>query len=339
MLKVALIGYGGIAGAHAPAWKLLEERGKAKLIAACDIRPERFAIKQEINIGAGEALSADVHTYTDYCEMLEKEEIDLVDICLPTPLHAPVAIDVLKKGYHVQCEKPMARSYEQTLEMLDAAKESGKTLMIGQGLRFALEYVFLKEKIESGEFGKPVSAVFRRMSGPPLWAWENWYMNHDMSGGCLWDMHIHDVDMIRFLFGEPKAVSCVTEDLYAGDDIVHSRFYYDDLAVTAIGDWSQEGVPFTADYRIAFEKATVHCENGEITVYPRNGESTGEKWSPKLEGDNFFANELNFITDVISEGRENVTNPPESAAATIRLCELLKQSADEKGAIVSCEEL
>lgn len=337
MLHVAIIGYGGIAGAHAPAWKLLEERGKAKLVAVCDIDPAKFTMKQETNISTGKELPPEVHTYTDYHDMLQNEKIDLVDICLPTPLHAPVATEVLRMGYHVQCEKPMARTYAQALAMLDAAKASGRTLMIGQGLRFALEYVFLKEKIESGEFGKPVSAVFRRLSGPPLWAWENWYMNHDMSGGCLWDMHIHDVDMIRFLFGEPKAVSCVTEDLYAGDDVVHSRFYYDNLAVTAIGDWSQEGVAFMSDYCIAFEKATVRCENGEITVYPRNGESTGEKWSPKLEGDNFFANELSFITDVVSQGTENNTNPPESAAATIRLCELLKQSADENGAVVSCE--
>lgn len=331
MLKVALIGYGGIAGAHVPSWQILEERGKAKLVAVCDIDPARFSMTQATNISSGKQLPPGVHTYTDFREMLRQEEVDLVDICLPTPLHEPVTKEVLKMGYHVQCEKPMARSYEQTLSMLEAAKESGKTLMIGQGLRFCLEYVFLKEKIESGEFGKPLSGVFRRMSGPPLWAWENWYMDHARSGGCLWDMHIHDVDMIRFLFGEPKAVSCVTTDVYSGDDIVHSRFYYDDLAVTAIGDWSQEGFSFMSDYRIAFEKATVHCENGAITVYPRNG---GEPWHPQLSGDNFFTAELEFVTEVVSQGKENTVNPPESASATILLCEKLKQSADAKGEIV-----
>ncbi len=331
MVKVAIIGYGAIAGVHASALQTLEARGQAKLVAVCDINPEQFAVAKELNIGTGKALQAGVNTYTDYKEMLEKEAVDLVDICVPTPFHMPITVDVLKLGYHVQCEKPMARTYAQTQEMLAAAKESGKILVIGLGLRFALEYVFVKEKIVSGEFGKPLAASFERMSGPPAWAWNNWYMKHEMSGGALLDLHIHDVDMVRFLFGEPKAVSCVTADVYSGDDIVHSRFYYDDLAVTAFGDWSQKGVPFKSTYCIAFEKATVKCENGKVVVYPRDG---GEPWEPKLEGDNFFEYELAYMVDLVATGKENTTNPPESAAKTIRLAECLKKSADANGAIV-----
>ncbi|MBQ8683443.1 MAG: Gfo/Idh/MocA family oxidoreductase [Clostridia bacterium] len=336
MLKVAIIGYGGIAGAHAPSWQLLEERGKAKLVAVCDIDPDNFSATVETNINSGRELPADVRTYTDYKEMLANEELDLVDICLPTPLHKDVTIDVLNSGINVQCEKPMARNYAQTQEMIAAAKASGKILMIGLGLRFAVEYEYVKKLIESGEYGRPVAASFQRLSGPPLWSrWHSWYMNHEESGGCLLDMHIHDVDMVRHLFGEPKAVSCVTQDLYAGDDVVHSRFIYDDLAVTAVGDWSLEGTGFYCGYRIAFEKATVICEMSKVTVYPRGGEA----FEPELNGDNFFTRELTVISDAVAGNGEVAVTPPQSAAKSIRLCELLKESANANGAIVSCDEL
>ena len=336
MLKVAIIGYGGIAGAHAPSWQILEERGKAKLVAVCDIDPANFTAKAETNISTGRELDPSVRTYTDYKEMLANEELDLVDICLPTPLHKDVTVDVLNRGINVQCEKPMARNYAQTQEMIAAAEASGKTLMIGLGLRFAVEYEYVKKLIESGEYGRPVAATFHRLSGPPLWSrWHSWYMNHEESGGCLLDMHIHDVDMVRHLFGEPNAVSCVTQDLYAGDDIVHSRFIYDDMAVTAIGDWSLEGMGFYCDYRVSFEKATVVCEMSKVTVYPRGGEA----FEPELDGDNFFTRELTVISNVVAGNGESVATPPQSAAKSIRLCELLKESADANGAIVSCAEL
>lgn len=328
MLNAAMIGFGGIAqGAHLPAYQTLFEKGKARLVAVCDIDPARFTQKVDINLGAAAERPDDLHTYTDLEEMLRTESIDLVDICLPTYLHAPMACDMLRRGYHVLSEKPMAISPEDCAAMLEAARTSKGYLMIGQCLRFSAAYTFLRESLDSGRFGRPVSAVFRRMSAPPMWSWENWIMDRSKSGSCLLDLHIHDLDIIRFLFGEPQAVSCVTADVYAGDDVAHSRLLYDDMAVMAIGDWSQQGAGFTADYRIGFEKATVILEQDVVTVYPREG----EPWTPELSADSMYMRELESLIDSAVSGIPNTMNTPESAALSVRLAETLRASARQNG--------
>lgn len=335
MLNAAIIGFGGIAQAvHVPGWKTLEERGKARLVAVYDIDPAKFTQKQVINIGSSGDIPDDIHMYTDLEEMLSKEKIDIIDICIPTFLHAQMAVDMLKRGYSVHSEKPMARTYEQCLTMIGAAKVTGKNLMIGQCLRFSSEYLFLKDSVENETFGKPLSAVFRRMSDPPIWSWNNWLMNHEYSGGCLMDLNIHDIDMVRFLFGEPDMVSCVTQDVYSIDDIAHSRFFYKNLAVLTIGDWSLHGVGFSHDYRVGFEKATIIYENGIVTVYPRED----EKYVPVLDTESMYTRELEFFVDSIVNGEENTVNPPESAAATIKLIETLKKSSQMNGATIKFKQ-
>lgn len=328
LLKAALIGFGGIAqAAHVPAYASLEKKGKAKLVAACDIDPDRFGQKLTINIGSAGTEPLPIHFYTDLEEMLAKEEIDLIDICLPTFLHAKTAIDMLRRGYHVMSEKPMARTYEDCRAMVEAAAQSKGRLMIGQCLRFFPEYMALKEILDAGTYGRPLSAVFRRMSGPPLWSWENWFMNEKLSGGCLLDLHIHDIDIARFLFGEPEAISCVSRDLYAGFDILHSQLHYPGLSVLAVGDWTQEGADFTADYRVGLEKATVVCEGGKVTVYPRGGDA----FTPQLCSVGGYEGELEYFIDGIGSGAPNLKNPPESAATTVKLIDTLRESARHAG--------
>lgn len=328
MLKVALIGYGGIAqAAHLPAYKSLEKKGKAKLVAACDIDEKKFTEKMAINIGEGSEAPEQINFYTDVNEMLEKETVDLIDICVPTLLHKPIAEDMLKRGYNVMCEKPMCRTYEDCVQLIKTEKNSKGKLMIAQCLRFFPEYMYLKSVIESGEFGKPISSVFRRMSAPPVWSWENWYMDVARSGGCMLDMHIHDIDMARYLFGEPEAVSCNSQDVYSGFDSVQTRLFYPNVSVFAIGDWSYEGTDFTADYRVSFEKASVICEGGKVTVYPRGG----EKFVPELSPIDGYEGEIEFFADVIETGKENIKNPPESAATTLKLIETMRKSAENNG--------
>ena len=127
MVKVCIVGYGGIARTHKAGYKAeLEEKGIGKFVAACDINPDRFGKKVNTNLGDdAPAEVIDFNTYTDIDEMLEKEQPDIVTITLPTYLHKDMAVYVLKKGYNVMCEKPMSLTYADCLEMLEAAKESG----------------------------------------------------------------------------------------------------------------------------------------------------------------------------------------------------------------------
>lgn len=333
MIKVGIIGFGGIAQAHKNAYKILEAKGvPIKLSALCDIEPEKFKGKVRINItenmdDANDDLNA--ACYTDVNEMHTNESLDMVDICLPTPFHASMAINMLEKGYHVLSEKPMARSYSDCLAMLNAANKAGRQLMIGQCLRFYPQYQYLKETIDSGRYGTVISAFFERLSGPPIWGFENWFMDVSKSGGCMLDMHIHDIDMARYLFGEPMEVSCNARNVYSGYDTVNTRLFYDDKLVCATGDWSLPNpFGFRHGYRINLEKAALVFDNNEVTVFEKDGTT----YKPNLSGLDGITNEIAYFTDVIENNRKNIVSPAESAAITVKLIETMKKSADANGA-------
>lgn len=330
MIKVAIIGFGGIAnGAHYPAYKKLEEEGVAKVVAVCDVDENRFGASVAINIGSSDdSLARDFATYTDWREMLQKEEVDMVDICVPTFIHDTIANAVLEMGYNVMSEKPMALNYDRAVAMVETAKKHNVKLMIGQCLRFGAHYRFLKKAVDENLFGEIKTGIFRRFSGPPLWGWEGWFTDIEKSGGALLDMHIHDIDIIRYLLGEPEAVSCNTANFYSGDDVAHSTLYYPNgVSVLALGDWSREGCDFQADFTVAFEKATVTLCGDQITIAPRGG----EKYVADVTPNNFYEEEIRFFIDMIVNGAENTENPPESAAVSVKLIETLRESARKNG--------
>ena len=328
MLKAAIIGFGGIAQAHKNGYLKLEKEGKVKLVAAYDIRKEAFEKVAEINIKSDTTQKADFNCYTDLEEMLAKETLDFVDICVPTFLHKELAVKMLNKGYHVLCEKPMALNSEDCKEMLEAEKKSGKHLMIAQCLRFFPEYEYLKSVIDDGRYGKVISGFFQRLSPPPTWGWENWFMDGRKSGGCITDLHIHDIDIVRYLFGEPKSVSSCAVSSISYYDTVQTELHYGKLPITVIGDWALAKVPFSASYRVGFENATLICEKGKVTVYPKDG---SEPFNPTVTGYDGYTGEIAYFCDIIEGKTQNSKNPATSAATTIRLIEVLRQSADRNG--------
>ncbi len=338
MLRVAMIGFGGIAHiAHIKPYLQLRAQGRATLVAACDIRPEVFDQKVEINIG-GENIALDETTkrYTDWKQMLENEEIDLVDICVPTYLHAEIAIAALESGHHVLCEKPMSLGYEQCKKMYEAAHKAGKKLMIGQCVRFSNAMNYVKKLIDEKTYGEVKSATMHRLSSAPRWAWDNWYMDYNRSRGCIMDLHVHDIDFARYAFGEPEAVSCFTTDITSGKDIAHSRLIYKDFTVLAMGDWSRDGFQFDKKFTVNFEKATVEVVGNDVMIGLRGGDKGAE--ATKAEGltpNNAYADEIFYFVDVIEGKIENTKNPPESSAMTIKLVNTLAESADKNGEVIS----
>lgn len=334
MLKVGILGYGGIARSHRKGYEQAKEKGSPmELVAICDIDPDRFNAVVKINQGGEEKVEKlPYRTYTDLEEMLEKEELDIIDICLPTFLHCEYACKLLKRGYHVQCEKPMGMNEEECKKMIAAAEESGKKLMIGMCLRFDAVYAKLKEVLDSGTYGKVQSVYMERLSPMPRWGFEGWYHDYARSGGVGMDLHIHDVDMLRYLFGEPKAVSALTNDARVKSTTIHSRFFYDDKLVTAIGDWGQAKTKKFKYYaRFNLETATVEISGSVVTVYPDEGEPIELKPDTSL---NHMGLESWFFADTILGNKENNKNRPEDAMGTVRLVKKLIESADNGGKIV-----
>jgi predicted dehydrogenase len=329
-LKIAMIGFGGIARAHYAGYQMLKENGTpCTLVAVCDINPDQLT--RQIKINTSEipvTLPSDMHTYTSVDELIANEDFDMADICLPTYLHKETSVKLLLAGKHVLCEKPMALTSLECEEMLAAAKESGKRLMIGQCLRFDSPYLHLKNAVESGVYGKLKHLTMNRLSALPIWGFENWFTKTEKSGGCILDMHIHDVDMARFLLGEPEAVSAIAHDDVTRWQWENTRLYYPDASVVITGSWEEtRGTPFVADYRAVFEKATLMRKDNDTILYVENETPSV---LPQIAGD-CYAGEIEYFVKSIVSDTPNTVNTPESACATVKLIEALRESAARDG--------
>ncbi len=335
IVKVALIGFGGIARSHNTGYSNLVKDGeRVKLVAVCDIDPSKFESQLKINLDMGSAgLPEDIHTYTNVDDLIANEDFDMADICLPSYLHSEYAIKLLRAGKHVLSEKPMALDVAQCDAMIAEAKLANRKLMIGQCLRFSTAYLYLKDCIDTGKYGELRHLFMDRLSLQPRWGFERWFEDTNKSGGCIMDMHIHDVDMVRFLLGEPEAVSTVALDGEVRWQIENTRMYYDGKLVVINGSWDESPTrKFKASYRARFEKATLESDGTTVTVYP----DEGEVFEAELGNRNHFITEeiRAFVHDLLDGKLESTVNPPESARESVRLIEKLRESAARDGEII-----
>ena len=332
-IKVAIVGFGGIARSHYMGYtQLAAEGAPVKLVAVCDIDPERFNTRLRTNLyNASETLPESIHRYTDAEELIAREEFDMADICLPTYLHKEYAIKLMAAGKHVMCEKPMALSGGECEEMLAASAKYDRKLMIGQCLRFNATYELLKDTVESGRYGSLRRLFMERRSSQPRWSFEHWFEDTARSGGCILDMHIHDIDMARWLLGEPDAVSAISYDTAARWAVENTRLYYNNTMVVINGSWDEaKSCRFYWGFNAGFEEASIICDNGKVTVYPNDGEAYEAEIAPK----DHMAEEIRYFVSTILGGEKNTVNTPESAMADVKLIEKLRESADKNGEIV-----
>lgn len=195
-LKVGVIGCGSIARyRHLPEYAA---NGQVEIAAVCDIVESRAAeMAEQYNAKA----------YTDYEQMLADADLDIISVCTPNYLHAPMSIAALNVGKHVLCEKPMATSEEDALAMIEAAKSNDKKLMIAHNQRFVPSHVKARELIENGEVGRIFS--FRTAfghPGPEGWSIDgkgSWFFRKEEAFiGAMGDLGVHKTDLLRYLLGE-----------------------------------------------------------------------------------------------------------------------------------------
>lgn len=325
-VKVAMIGFGGIAKVHNQGYHTLVDQGvPVKLVALCDVDKTKFVSSTEINLGkVDSAIFPDTKLYTDVDELLANEEFDMADICLPDYLHKDMTIKMLRAGKHVFVEKPMALNGPDCDEMIAVANEVGKRLMVGQCLRFASDTLYLKECVDTGRFGKLRNIFMNRFSINPTWGFEDFYRKTDKCGGSIMNLHIHDLDRARFILGEPQSVSAIANDEITKWIAVNSRLMYEDCFVVANATFFEaDGVPFTANLRARFEKASVICDHKGFWVYPVDG----EPFQPELPDVDCYTEEIRYMINlVLDESIVNKCNTPESAGMSVKLVETLRKS-------------
>lgn len=142
--------------------------------------------------------------YADYADLVN--DVDIVDICTPTPLHKPMVLAAAKSGKHVICEKPVAMTLEDARAMVDACDAAGVRFFVGMVVRFFPQYRLVKELVAQGRIGRLGVLRLRRVAYVPHKSGDNWYLDETRSGGMVVDLMIHDFDYARWLAGEVERV-------------------------------------------------------------------------------------------------------------------------------------
>ncbi len=339
MLKIAILGMGGMGWFHASKFFQMPN---TKLVAIADITPERLEAKHAVQINiAGEDRPVDlasVARFADGGDMIRQSGADVIDICLPSYLHARYAIEALQAGRHVLCEKPMALALEDADRMVAAARQAGRALMIAQCIRFWPEYRFLRDCVRDGRYGRLLSLNIYRLGGRPVWSWENWFLDPDRSGGPVIDLHIHDVDFVNYLLGKPASLFATARksDATGTYDVIHTLFTYADGPQVHIhAGWSLAQTPFLAGYDAWFERGFLRLDPRQapaLTVFDDLSKANPQP-AEYAKGDAYF-NEIAYYVDCVERGLPVAECPPESARESLALAKLAIASA-ESGRVVS----
>ena len=322
MVRVGIIGFGFMGQMHWSCYAKLAER--ARVVAVADeniVRTKGDISGSWGNLGDGPQqvdFSAVVGT-TSWRELIAMSDVDVVDICVPTPFHLEIVEAALAAGKHVLCEKPMARTSADADAMVRAAAKAKTFMMPAMCMRFWPEWAWLKDAIASGRYGRVLGASFLRQGTMP----PGWYRNGEISGGALLDLHIHDTDFVCHLFGKPKAVSSRGYKSLSGQpDHLSTQYFYDDVPlVVADGGWAfAEPYPFRMRYTVNFENnATADFDLGreeKLIVY-----QDGKAQPIACEAIDGWMGEIRYFVDCVAQNKKPTTVTPEDGALSLRVSE------------------
>jgi len=224
MLKVGIIGCGGIAGGkHMPSLKVLDN---VEMVAFCDIIEEK-AQKAKDEFG-----TPDAKVYTNYKEMIADPSIDVVHVCTPNKSHSFITIDSLEAGKHVMCEKPMAKTTAEAQAMVDAAKRTGKKLTIGYQNRFREDTQYLSRMSQNGDLGEVYFTKAHALRRRAVPTWGVFLNEEEQGGGPLIDIGTHALDLALWLADNYKPK-------YVVGNVYHKLSATKDAA-NAFGSWDPE---------------------------------------------------------------------------------------------------
>lgn len=308
--KFALVGCGRIAQRHAS-----HIGSYGKLAAVCDVHAES-ANRLAAEFGA--------RAWTSLDEMLTQEsEVDVVSICSPNGFHAAHAIQALKAGYHVLCEKPMAINVNDCGEMIKAAERANRRLFIVKQNRFNPPVQKVKQMIDDGRLGKilsfQLSCFWNRNE---QYYKDSWKGTRAMDGGTLYTLFSHFVDLLYWMIGDVEEVKAVVGNLAHGDMIE---------------------IEDTGAVILKFHSGTVGTLNYTTNAYGGNMEGSltlfGQKGTVKIGGQ--YLNDLEYVkvegidTDGSGVSANSYLKYEGTQAHVDKVYENIVQVLDGKGSIAT----
>jgi predicted dehydrogenase len=339
MVNVGVIGLGFMGVTHIKAYLQIKN---ARIAAICDA--VRLPIDGSLSSVAGNIATtapvkldmSQVKAYSSFEDLLANPEIELVDICTPTPSHPLLALAALKAGKHVICEKPLARTAAPAREIATAAASAKGFFMPAMCLRFWPEWAWLKQAIDQRTYGRVLAARFRRVSEPPGWS-QSTYLKGDESGGALLDLHIHDTDFVQFCFGRPRSVVSSGVSFLSGaiDHVVTQYHVANGAVVHAEGTWLMSpGHGFSMAYTVIFENATADYDSSRGTDALRLFEKGQSPRTVKCDGPDGYVGELTHMIEAITAGIPPTVVTAADGLSSVEICEAEERSVNS-GKIVT----
>ena len=313
-VRVGLIGAGGISRAHIPGF--LAYREHATVTAIADTRLDA-AREARHTLGGGDL-------YIDWRELLDRADVDAVDICLPHDLHEQVAVAAAERGKHILVEKPIARTLAEADAMLTAAERAGVTLMVCHDRRYHPAFARIKELLDAGVIGRPLCLRLDHNQNIQLTP-DHWiFQKERLGGGAIMSCLTHQFDLMRWYGGEVAQVGCLslTEPERMDGEIigvVPLRF-----ASGAIGDalinWHVQATLPTLPNGLWYEMVWLSGTEGNlhnlqgIHLFQHKRAADGYVSFAVPEGTGHVGAIAHFI-DCVREGRTPLTNGHEGRAA------------------------
>ncbi|WP_337017374.1 Gfo/Idh/MocA family oxidoreductase [Oceanobacillus massiliensis] len=323
MKNIGLVGMGLIGKTHLEAYHSIPT---AKVTAICS----RKEWKNEL------APFFDGSFVTQYEALLSRDDIDIVDICVPTFLHEEYITKAAKAGKHIICEKPLTLTEEAAERIIHVTEECGVRLFVAHVLRFWPEYQTIKAYSEIDKLSNMETVHIGRLGQLP--AWSEWFQHPEKSGGALFDLHIHDIDFVYYLLGEVERVYAVGhQNQYGAWDHILTTLTFKDGA-KAFVEGSQRmpnGYPFTMSLRAQTSKNALdfqlkagenieHIDGSQMIFY----ESGQEPEIVDVEQADAFQNELAYFVDCIENDRENAIIPLDDVLYIIKLLQSIEKSLE-----------
>jgi predicted dehydrogenase len=215
-IRLGIIGVGQIGKRHLEAYTKVPG---AQLVAASDVNAEELKrVAEQYKIES---------TYADFREMLKRDDIDAIDVCLHNNYHAPVANEVMRAGRHCYCEKPMAGSYVDAKSMLDTSLATGQKLSIQLSTLYTKETRIARKLVESGALGRIYharSTGYRRRGRPFVdgYGTPTFVQKRHSAGGALYDMGVYHIARMLYLLDVPK-VKRISGKIYQELDMDETR--------------------------------------------------------------------------------------------------------------------
>lgn len=193
-MNVAIIGCNGMGRLHAQ----MATNCGFKVVACGD---------KHLDIAQAVAKEYGADASDDCLGVLARPDVEVVGIMTPTPTHTAYVAAAAKAGKHIFCEKPFGRTVQECREAIAAAKKAKVKLFIGHVLRYFQEFEAIRAQIAAGKVGKVGFVKMYRGGIFPVGV-DGWFRDYAQSGGVTFDSMIHDVDWVRYVFGEPERVFC-----------------------------------------------------------------------------------------------------------------------------------